>query len=217
MGLRIALIGPGDINFHFIELLKLPQEELNKNIFEISEALKQNKAEIVIVPDKGICFEIAKKYREFGGKKVIGSVPVSDTYFGIKHLLPCMETKIEGKKLIDEIIDTKTWYQQDATHCLYGDCVLLLGKSLGSIGELSLGFYISKILAKKENLAKKIRAGRVIPFTAIIYNPFVKGQSSFEMEAYIKKSGGRCFYVNNAGELKELLTKLTKEYNFKKR
>jgi hypothetical protein len=217
MGLRISLIGPGDINYHFGELFKMPQEEINKNIFEISEALAQNKVDIVIVPDKGICFEIAKKYREFGGKKVIGSVPVSDTDFGIKHLAPYIETKIEGKRLIDEIIDAKTWYQQDATHCLYGDCVLLLGKSLGSIGELSLGFYISKIIAKKENLSKNIRAGKVIPFTVIIYNPFVKSPLSFEMEAYIKKAGGRYIYINNASELKELLAKLTKEYNFKKR
>jgi len=222
--MRVSLIGPGDMKFHFNELLKISQEDMNKHIYELSEALAKSKCELVILPDKGIAFDVAKKYKELGGKGVIGTAPLSDGELGASHLRPFMEARIEGRKLIDEIIDTRSWYKQDATQALFGDCVLLLGKSLGSMGELNLGFYIYKLFSKKTESSKKIDeilshawAGKKIPFTLIVYLPFVKEKLDYETENYIKKSGGRIAYAKNIEEFQNILGVLAKEYCSKKR
>jgi hypothetical protein len=222
--MRVSLIGPGNVNFHFHELLKISQEDMNKNIYGISETLAKSKSEIVILPDKGIAFEIAKKYKELGGKKVVGAVPKADVDFGTGQLRPYIETRIEGRRLIDEIINSGTWYEHDSTLALFGDCILLLGKSLGSMGELNMGFYIYKLLSKKtesppkaNRLQSQIRAGRKIPFTLIVYLPFAKDRLDYETECYIKKAGGRIAYAKSAEDFQKILGVLEKEYFLKKR
>ena len=141
MDLRISLIGAGNIQYHYFGLLKIKEEELNKELESISEVLANSGYEIVLLPDRGICFELAKRYQAKGGKKVIGTVPLSDKDFGIKHLQPYMEATINGKKVFDEFIDTNNWYKQDLIHCILGDAILMLGNSLGSLGELVYGYY----------------------------------------------------------------------------
>jgi hypothetical protein len=197
---------------------------MNKNIYGLAESLVKGRFDRVILLDRGISFEVAKKYKELGGKKVIGAVPLSDHEFGITHLRPYREAKIEGRMLIDEVIDSGSWYKQDATHALFGDCVLLLGKSLGSIGEMNLGFYIYSLLSKKNGFLEKanthpnqIMAGRKIPFSLIVYLPFTKDQLDYEMEHYIKKVGGIIAYAKNIEEFQNILRVLAKEYNSKKR
>lgn len=133
--LRVCLIGAGDIQYHYNELLKIPSDKFNKHLTKIAKVLAKN-SEIVLLPDRGISFEIAKRYKELGGQKVIGTVPVSDNTFGIKHLEPFITATVEGTKIFDETIDTNNWYKQDLTHCLFGDVILMLGNTLGSLGEL---------------------------------------------------------------------------------
>ena len=86
-------------------------------------------------------FELAKKFKEFGGKKVIATIPLNDSDFGIKHLQEYIDFEVNGKKLIDETINTQTWYKENLTHCIYGDVILMLGNSLGTMGELSFVGY----------------------------------------------------------------------------
>ena len=85
---RISLIGAGNIKFHYNEMLGIKQEEFSKQITEIAKVLAESINEIVLLPDNGAPFEVAKRYKEFEGKQVIGTVPYSDTDFGIKHLQP---------------------------------------------------------------------------------------------------------------------------------
>lgn len=202
--MRVCLIGPGDINYHFNELLKIPREELTKHTLNITKALL--KQEIVLLPDKGLPFEIAKRYKEMKGKKIIGTVPKQDKDFGVSHLKSYFDSG-----LFDEIIDTGDWYKQDLTNCLFGDVVLMLGNTIGSIGELSYGFYLYKLLGKNATkLHKDIKAGQTIPFIVLIYKPFVKGKLNIEIEEYIKKANGQIFYIKNVKELKEKLLELDK-------
>jgi len=42
-------------------------------------------------------------------------------------------------------------------HCIFADAVLLLGKSLGSLGELCYGFYLYKLFAGKKPGANTAR------------------------------------------------------------
>ncbi len=200
--MRIVLSGPGDIDYHFGELLKIPKEKMDKHIVNITRSLLDY--ELVLLPDKGISLEIAKKYKELNGKKLIATLPKDDSEIGIKHLQSYLDLG-----LFDEIINTKTWYKHDLTHNLFGDIILFLGNSLGSVGELSYGFYLYKLLGK--NITKlnfDMRAGQNIPLTIFIYKPFVKDKLSFEIESYIKKAQGQIFYIENAEELKEKLKEL---------
>jgi hypothetical protein len=215
---RISLIGAGNIKFHYFELLKLKEEDFDKQIREIAKVLADSGNEIVLLPDKGAPFEIAKKYKEFKGKKVIGTVPCSDTDFGIKHLQQYINAEMNNQKVFDEIIDTNNWYKQDLTCCIYGDVILMLGNSLGSFGELVYGYYLYKLFigdkpevrALREKIHKEVRAGRDFPFTTIIYMPFMKEKLNLEIEAYIKKLKGIIYYPQNIKELKEILGKLPK-------
>ena len=212
--LRVNLIGAGDIKYHYFELLNIPEKEFNKHLDEIAKVLLD--FEIILLPDKGVNFEVAKRYKQIGGKKAIGTVPVSDKDFGIKHMKPYIDADVDGKKIFDEIIDTENWYKQDSTLSLFGDVVLMLGNSLGSLGELVYGFYLYKLfLGAKPGVkvtAKKIhpkaRAGETIPFSVIIYRPFLKEKLNYEIEAYIKRFGN-IYYVNNAQELRSVLDDLS--------
>lgn len=209
--LRVSLIGAGDIKEHYFDMLKISKERFDKEIRDIANALVD--FEIVLLPDGGISFEVAKKYKEFNGRKVYGTVPRSDKDFGIKHLKEYLGARVNGKKVFDEIIDTGDWYKQDLTCCVFGDIVLMLGNSLGSLGELVYGYYLYKLfMGKKVNIKtmkkkihKEIRAGENIPFSVIVYMPFMKGKLNYEIEEYIKKLNCRVYYVNNVEEMKDVL------------
>lgn len=67
----VILLGPGNIEYHFFKLLEIPEEKLYGDIKEIAKALCESSVEIVLLPDKGISFEIAKEYRKLRGKKFI--------------------------------------------------------------------------------------------------------------------------------------------------
>jgi len=210
--LRVSLIGPGDIKFYYFNLLKLPKAKFYKQIEEIAKVLKESEIELVLLPDKGVSFEVAKKYKELGGaQRVYATMPLSDTDFIISHLFKYLNAKVSGKKIFDEIIDTQNWYKQDLTHCTYGDFTLMLGNSLGSLGEFAYGFYLYKIFknsARRKKVHPEIRAGEKIPFSAIVYKPFIKEKLNYEIEAYIKKVGAEIYYAKSPIELKKIIKKL---------
>ena len=212
--MRVVLIGAGDADFHYEFLLSLTKEKISQHCDEIALALAESGAEIVLLPDRGICFDIAKKFKEFGGKKVIGVVPKSDKKFGINHLKAYIDFELKGKKLFDEIIDSGDWYSANQTHCLFGENILVIGFSLGSLGELSFGYYMYKLFSggKPEvnvdlsKFNKNFVAGKRIPFDTIIYSPLAKGKLPFETEKYIEKFGSKVIYVNNQKQLKKIIS-----------
>ncbi|RLE47831.1 hypothetical protein DRJ25_01445 [Candidatus Woesearchaeota archaeon] len=211
--LRISLIGPGDVEFHFFKLLKLKKDEFNQQIKDLARTLIDADVELVLLPDRGVSFEIAKSFKESGGKRVFGTVPLNDNDFGINHLNKFIDAEIDSKKIFDELINTNDWYKQDLSCCLFGDLVLMLGNSLGAFGELVYGFYLYKLFkgnkpgvnAMKSKVHPEIRAGVRTPFSVIVYLPFFRDKLPFEIEAYIKKTGGKIFYVSNPKELLSLL------------
>ncbi len=216
--MRISLIGAGNVEWHFEGLLGIDRGKFDKSLDGIAQALLGH--EITLLPDRGVCFEVAKVFKKLGGGKVYGTVPLSDKDFGIEHLKDCMaaEIDVDGKKVkvFDEMIDTKDWYRENMQHCLFGDVVLMLGNSLGTMGELAYGFYLYKLFggAKKEvevsgkKLHPEIRAGAERDFSVICYEPFLKDKLGYEIEGHIKKAGGGVFYVNGAEELRQVLEKM---------
>ena len=214
--LRVCLIGPGDLEYHYQELLGIPKEKFESELNHIAKALVESSVELVALPDRGVSFEVCKRYKQLGGRKAFATVPTSDTDFGVKHLQPFLESQVNVKKVFDEVIDTTSWYKQDLTHCIFGDVVLMLGNSLGSLGELMHGYYLYKLFvgAKPEvqvmrkKIHLQVRSGERFPFHTIVYNPFLKEKINFEIEHYIRKTGGALEYVNNPVELHRALEKL---------
>lgn len=187
--LRVCLIGAGDVQYHYQDLLKIPEPKFNKHLTKIAKVLAKN-SEILLLPDRGVSFEIAKLYKENSGSRVIATYPASDSTFGTKHLEPFLNAELNGKKIFDETINTDNWYKQDLTHCLFGDVILLLGNTLGALGELAYGYYLYKLIAghkpelkmQIKNIHPEARAGINTNFSLIVYKPFVKGKLSWEIE-----------------------------------
>lgn len=212
--LRVSLIGPGDVEFHYQQVLKIPKKKFQLELEKIARALSESGAEIELLPDKGICFELAKLYKANNGERVVASVPKSDKGYGIKHLEPYLNKK----NLFDETIDTGDWKQQNRLKALLGDVVLYLGISSGTELEVNYGIYLFKLMKGfKESikgaqyLHPEVRAGKSIPYTIFVYSPFIKSHKlDKETEAYMKKYGINLEYIKNPKELKEKLLELKK-------
>jgi len=214
--MKLSLIGPGDIEFHYHEILKIPKQEFSKELEKIAKAIVDSEAEIELLPDIGISFEIAKLYKEKNGKKVIGTIPKSDNIFGITHLKKSIETKINNKPLFDEIIDTDNWFKHDLIKGLLGDAILYLGSSPGTNGELNYAVYLYKliygnkkgIVISGKSIHPNIKAGK--DFTIFVYSHFLLNKRlDRELEEYIKKYNIRLIYINDPEQLKKELVKFT--------
>ena len=202
--MRIVLIGPGDIEYHYQKLLGISKKKLEVELDDIAKSLVDSDCEIDILPDKGISFEIAKRYKEMGGKKVVASLPKSDKTFGVKHL-----EEFVGKIDFDEVIDTGDWFKHDLIKGLLGDAILYLGSSPGTNGELNYAIYLYKLLSgRKEGIEiagkyihPSIRAG--IDFKIFVYSPFLKNSKlDPELEDYIRKFGIELIYVSGFNDLR---------------
>jgi len=207
--MKVVLIGPGDIEKHS-RILNRDLGELEEELRKIGKTLAELDVELVLLPDRGVSYLVAKYYKANGGKKVYGTIPLSDKEFGIKHLE-------SYRDVIDEEIDTKDWFRQDLMHCLFGHCILCLGFSLGSIGELSYAYYLYKLFKGKKpevrveslkRLHPDIVAGEIDPYPVIIYKPFVAGPLQYELKQYIEDVGGKVVYVSNVDSLKQELENL---------
>ena len=217
--LRIALIGPGDIEFHYQNLLGISKEKLQSELHKIAKVLAESDVELELLPNRGICFELVKSYKSQGGNKVIALIPKSDKAYGIKHLEPYIKTKINGKELFDEEIDVGDWRQLNRLKALLGDVVLYLGISPGTELEANYGIYLFKLMNKfkegvenAQHLHPEVRAGKNIPYTIFVYTPFIKSKKIHkEIEEYMKKFRINLEYINNPEELKKKLSELNSQ------
>jgi len=139
--MKIVLLGPGDIS-KIWKYGKLTEEEVWKLIDKFAKFLADNKFEIIFVPSRGIHYEIAKKYKEYGGPKVIGVIPREDKRFGIKHI-----EKYFG--LVDEEVSIKDWYNLNGEIGSMGDITICFGLSPGAIIDMSMMSYHYRYLDSK--------------------------------------------------------------------
>jgi len=215
--MRLSIIGPGKTELHFQKFLNIPKNKLIKEINEIAKTISDSGAEIEFLPDKGISLEIARSYKNQKGKKVIAVLPKSDKIFGIKHLEPYLNEKVNNKPIFDEIIDSDNWFKHDIIKALFGNAVLLLGKSPGTQLEINGAVYLLHIMkGLKENINVSLckihpELKADIDFTIFIYSPFILGgKLSKEDELYLKEYKIDFVYINNPEELKQELIKFNK-------
>jgi len=210
--MRISLIGPGDIKFHYQELLGIPQPEFELELEKIAQALVDADVELEILPSEGVEIEVAKLYKQKGGKKVMGGIPKADKTFGIKHLQKSIDTQVNGKPLFDEFIDTGDWFKNDLIRGLLGEKLLYLGSSPGTGAARDHAVYLFKLIQRFKK-GVEVDATAIHPeirardeFEIIVYSPFMKSGALLEEdEIYMKKFGIKLTYVSSAEELKSAL------------
>ncbi len=212
--MRLSLIGPGDIEFHYQNLLGIPKKQFESELEKIAKALVDSNVEIEFLPDRGVSLEIAKLYKQKHGKRVIGAIPKSDKTFGIEHLKEHIEAKVNGKPLFDETVDTENWFKHDLIKGLLGEATLYLGSSPGTNGELNYAVYLYKLMTGNKKgieiagkyIHPEIRAGK--DYTIFVYSPFlIGGILKKEDEEYIRKFNINLIYIKNPEQLKEELKK----------
>ena len=71
--LRVSVLGAGDVS-KVSRFTLMSEDELSGLIGGIAKFLVGRGVEVVIIPNKGLPLEIAKKYKERGGKKVLGGL-----------------------------------------------------------------------------------------------------------------------------------------------
>lgn len=214
---RLSLIGPGDIDFHFYQLLKFSPKKLHSTLGKIANVLVKTDFSIELLPEKGISLELAKEYRKNGGKEIIGTLPQDDQTFGIEHLQKYLNEEVDGKELFDRTINSGNWFKHDLTKGLFGNAILYLGASPGSDGERNYAVYLYKLMngfkggieITGKQINPEIQAGK--NFTIFIYSPFLLGKKlPKEDEIYMKKFGINFVYIQNPNQLEKELTKFSK-------
>jgi hypothetical protein len=179
--MRVTIIGTGDLKI-ISEYSKLSKKELQGLLEDSAKLLAEIKAELIILPARGIPYEFAKLYKKFGGKNVIGLIPAKCPFYGT------YTTKIIGRYLdvIDEKIEFDSWYDVDGNIATLGDFTICFGLSAGTMAEISL---------MKYNLMYKERKTKLIVFENTISRKFHQ-----EIEEDIKP-----IYINSIKELRKIL------------
>jgi hypothetical protein len=213
--MRIVLIGPGNIERHS-EYIGMCKSKVQEHIKKIALAIPIN-YELAFLPDKGICLEISKKFRERGGK-VIGLVPFSDKFPGISHLKPYMKTKVNSEPLFSGFIDTGSWPETNQRIGLYGDALLQLGDSAGADAERDFSIYMyrvmqgmkQKVVQGRKTFHPETIAGSSFPYTILIYSPFMSRKTlSTAREKEAKHYNIKISYISSSSDLEKKLNQTT--------
>jgi hypothetical protein len=127
--MKISLLGTGDIS-KISRYASMSESEITNLIRQIAELLAKSKNELVIIPNKGIPLEIVKIYKQKGGKKVLGVVPIKDKDYGLGHIE-------EFLSLIDERLEVDSWYDADGKVAAFGEICIVIGLSPGVMRALT--------------------------------------------------------------------------------
>lgn len=178
--MKVSILGSGDIT-KIHRFSGISELELNNLIKKLGKYLAEKNIELVIVPARGIPYEIAKIYKENNGKKVIGLVPRDDKQYGIMHIKDYLH-------IMDEEINIGNWYDLNGKIAAYGDIAICIGLSGGSICDIAMLKYHHKYLNNKTKLI-------------VFKNTISKGKLPKELEEDIKY----LHYIKSIEDLNQFL------------
>jgi hypothetical protein len=176
--MKISLLGAGDVS-KISRYTSMQEPVLNKLIDDLAELFVEKQAELVIIPNRGIPLEIAKKYKEKSGKKILGVIPTQDKDYGLSHIK-------EFLSVVDEKLDVDSWYDADGKIAAFGDTCLTIGMSPGVIRALTALKFHYKYRKSKTKL--------------IIFRNTLSKELHKEIEEEIPIT-----YIESINELKELI------------
>ena len=135
--MKIGMVGPTRMDL-FCRILDISFEEYEYFLEKIAETIARSGHEMVILPEQGSVQEmLSKKYKDLGGKKVIGIVPKDDVEFGIENL---------NEFMVDEIVNCKTWRNQPEKLCEESDILVVVGLSPGAVIEISYSKWFKALM-----------------------------------------------------------------------
>ena len=150
--MRVVLLGPGDIS-KIWRYTKATEEEVEEVIGDFGKFLAENDFEVLLVPSRGIHYEIAKTYKENGGKKVVGVVPRGDKRYGIDHIEKYLPVADEVVTRIESVSgDEINWYELNGEIASMGDAAVCFGVSSGAMIDMAMLYYHYKYLGSKTPL-----------------------------------------------------------------
>jgi len=133
--LSSLIIGPTDKTKIF-RYGKIKKNEYGIYKQKIGKVLVENISRIDIIPDDGFPLDIAKVYKELGGKLVVGNVPKGGSRYLDKYLKFCDKIEeVEGD-----------WTFLNTSLSLKDDIMIGIGLSPGTIVEIAYSKYHKKYL-----------------------------------------------------------------------
>jgi len=139
--MKATIIGSGDIT-KISRFASISEKEVKQLVNDVGVLLAKKGVELIILPSRGIPYEIAKVYKENHGKKIIGLVPKSDTRYGINHIKQYLD-------IADEQIDIGNWYTLNGEIAAAGNICICIGLSPGVMTEIAMLKYHYKYLNSK--------------------------------------------------------------------
>lgn len=159
---------------------ELTEKDVMNLIEEVGKLLARYGAEIVIIPCRDVPYLIAKAYKKYGGKKVIGIVPSKDDKFGIEHIKPYLD-------VVDEKIEVPSWYHADGEIAVAGNIAICIGISAGVMRDIGALYFHHALRGNRTKL---------VIFVNTISHPL---HSEIEEELY------RCIYVDDVEWLERVI------------
>lgn len=139
--MRVVVLGTGDLT-KIPRFTKVSHEKLRELVDSVARLLAEKGHELVIIPDRGIPVEVARVYKQHGGRRVWGVVPTKDKIYGTKHIEPNLH-------LLDKRIEVASWYDADGTIAASGDVCIVFGMSPGIMREFTVLKYHYRYLKCK--------------------------------------------------------------------
>ena len=135
----IGIIGPSDIE-RVARAADVDPARICDAAAEAGRLLAAAGHELVIVPDRGVPLIAARAYREAGGKRLRGLIPVSGAS------APGSTSRVERHGVIcDERHRDLTWHEQHSRIVELTDAMICLGLSCGTVCEIALTKWTKRI------------------------------------------------------------------------
>jgi len=187
MTLKVGLIGPTNIQ-KLSKLTKKPVSFYIKKTKEIGKLLAELNCEVWINSDKGMAINIAKYYKQNGGKKLVILFPNSSQPWPNKHAYPY-------KKYADVIRKEPNWFWTNYNVTAIPDLCVCVGLSAGIFSELA---YIKWNYQLKRGKLKKLIAIR-----ELLRERKLPSEIEFDIRRIL-------IYINEVKDFKEILEKYSK-------
>ena len=136
--LSALLIGPTD-KIKIFKFGKINKKDYVKYKEKIGKILATNLSTIYLIPDEGIPLDMARSYKQFGGKEVIGVIPIGECGALARYFKFCDK--------IEEV--DGGWTVLNTCLCLKAGLMIGFGLSSGTLVEIAYSKYHKKYLGKE--------------------------------------------------------------------
>lgn len=134
--LTTLIAGPTD-RTKVLRFADMSKEKYNSRLNELAETLSKNVGVANIIPDQGVPFDLARKFRELGGV-VVGYVPRGGCEFLEDNFQYCDDVKeFDGG-----------WSTLNTCLSLRGDLITVVGMSPGTMVEIAYTKYHQRYAGK---------------------------------------------------------------------